>query len=179
MISASSESCDVRNVTRFELFFGRDPSRTWNQMSHLGPFSDLVFWEIALVSSFSSSETGSKMVRTDTGDRTTETGRTDTHDFLEPPLHNKPFGQLFCVLLQRYYLHDSDGSVLRDYSDEDQWCTDYWETTMYCRWSELFFCHKLWILEYISSVYWRISPKIRLRGCAADRIPTFNIRNVS
>ena len=26
------------NVTRFELFFGRDRSRTWNQMSHLDPF---------------------------------------------------------------------------------------------------------------------------------------------
>ena len=33
--------------------------------------------------------------RPDNGHRTTdtETGRTDTHDFLEPPLHNKPFGQ--------------------------------------------------------------------------------------
>ena len=47
-----------------------------------------------VVSSVSSSETGSKMVRTD-GHRTpdTDTGRTDTHDFLGPPLHNKLFGQ--------------------------------------------------------------------------------------
>ena len=54
------------NVTRFELFFGRDRSRTWNQMSLLDPFLVPFLREIALVSSLSSSETGSKMVRTDT-----------------------------------------------------------------------------------------------------------------
>ena len=80
------------NVTKFELFFGRDQSRTWNQMSPLDPFLVPFLREIALVSSLSSSETGSKKVRTD--GRTN--GRTDerTHMiFWDLPCTISPSGK--------------------------------------------------------------------------------------
>ena len=84
------------NVTRFELFFDRDRSRTWNQNVPLGPFFGPPF-ERNCTSIFSFElrnwiKNGPDGRKTD-GRRKTEDGRTDTHDFLGPPLHNKPFGQ--------------------------------------------------------------------------------------